>query len=298
MDYKLTIGPDPCPEPGFYPNATEQEYRRWNAFNYSSLAKAHTETFAHARFALDGERKETDAMKQGRLFHAAILEPEKVDAEYRVLPLEIKRRAGSAWEQLSAANPGVSFYPQGEWDKMFGVIDGQKEAIMSHEIARSLVLAGQHEVPFVGDLTFMGPTGDITVRAKGKADIWIPQKNIIADIKSTATTDPRRFGRVAYDKGYHIQVALYTDLIASIVGESPRFMYVGVENWGHYNVQIFNAHNAADDQGGFLNLGRVTYQILMCEWLECEETGHWPGYEKDVLDDNGVLDMIIPSWAS
>ena len=73
------------PKDGLYRSVPMSEYETWEAINHSILHILE-KTPMHARYAKTVPREPTPALEMGDAFHAAVLEPERFEAEYAEAP--------------------------------------------------------------------------------------------------------------------------------------------------------------------------------------------------------------------
>jgi exodeoxyribonuclease VIII len=76
----------------------DADYRAAHGLNWSRL-KVLDKSPLHYKHAIDHPRADTPALSLGRAFHAALLEPDRYAAEFRVWP---GSRAGRVWEAVQA----------------------------------------------------------------------------------------------------------------------------------------------------------------------------------------------------
>ena len=286
-----------CPEPGIYPGVPNREYRSWNAPSYSLLSKVASRDYsmAHVKGMMERGSKSTAAMRAGSVFHAALLSPEELD-NWRLLPEGLKVRRGKKWDELREANPEVNWMTPKEHEDTFGSVAGMVGAVLANATCAKILHGAQCEVSVVADLTFRGPMGDMTVRVKSRLDVWNERARIIADPKKALSAEPNTFGRNAWNFGYYIQSALYTDVIASVTGlDDILFYFIVVEEQPPHVVSIFDGHDTTQAGGEYMHYGRVAYQNAIVELMDCVESGIWPAYYQDAGSE--IMDMVLPGWA-
>lgn len=105
------------------------------------------------------------------------------------------------------------------------------------------------------------------------------------DLKSTGDSRERKFTSIAYDKGYHVQAAYYSDGAKAITGVEHEFYFAVVEADPPHGVILYQAGQ------DMLTEGREWVQTALTIYRKCMETGSWPAYTTDVQ----VLGL--PGWA-
>ena len=225
---------------------------------------------AHYRAALLA-KKDTPAMKLGRLVHTVVLggPPSAVwDGE----------RRGKAWLEFKAAHEGREIVTVGEVERATEIAN----AVGADPVARRY-LAGQTERAV--EWSMFGrrcATHGIDILGDRSEDF-------IADLKTSTTTEPRTFARQCLRLGYHSQLATYLEAAASIGEPRRRAIIVGVEVTAPFAVTVFEVGPAA------LEEGRKLHRLWMERLIACEAADAWPAYAQDVLslDDYLVSDPEI-----
>lgn len=284
------------PAPGIYENIPEEEYRAWPAWSYSILSEVQNQDscLAKAKYAIEHGRDKTAAMEEGSLFHTALLQPEILKSKYQILPEDMKVRRGKKWDELKQENPGVSFLTQHEYDGMFQDIMRMSAAVKENVFVKNIMRDAKFEVSAIANLSFIGPTGEeLTIPLKCRCDILNENRRIIADPKKTTSALPRKFTNKAWEFGYYIQAALYTDIISQLKGEDYEFLFIVCEENPPYIVEVYNGHNTSEYAGQYLDIGRKSYQCAIAILIEAKETGIWPSYGM-----GEILDMEIPKWVN
>lgn len=96
-----------------------------------------TSVSPHYVASLAGGDSETKAKTRGSIIHAAMLEPDRFDAEYAIGPsVDLRTKAGkSAWEAFAAENPGKELVRGADGDAMLAA----RASIWKHPKARELL---------------------------------------------------------------------------------------------------------------------------------------------------------------
>lgn len=159
---------------------------------------------------------ETQALRDGWLFHAAILEPHVFDAQHFV-----KAKTKNSKEYKLAVEQYGRVFTQAEKDKAERLAD----AFYKNEQARELIIDTEFEKPAIGNLF------DLPFRAK--ADVL--GKNSLIDLKTTADIKSFEFSAKKY--GYDVQTYIYCNLFERDY-KDVRFIAVdkGSLDIGIYNV--------------------------------------------------------------
>lgn len=246
------------------------------------------------------EKEETEAMVFGSAYHLNILEPEKFDSKYFVLKekdiLEVLISEGA--KSPRATNKYKEWYAQqeniaaGRTILDMGtkqIIDAMKERLFKHRYAKHLCTDGIAEKSILTRCTLFD---DTTVFIKFKPDNINEKKKVIFDLKTTSDASQNGFPRQAGEYDYHIQAALYTDLIEMITGDglSWQFFFIAQEKKKPFAFNMFEASPQ------FLGQGRYEYQQLIKLWQWCSNENRWPGYQCFIENKYGILELNLPAW--
>ena len=216
----------------------------------------------HYQAALDF-RYDSPAMVIGRVFHRAVLLGEEP-----IVYTETTQRRGKVWEAFREEHADVEdILNAREAEHVMGMV----EAVRAHDIAWT-ILRGRgtrHEVE--ADWDYLGRA------CAGRLDTIGP--DYIADLKTTAQIEPDRFRRQTENLGYHAQMWWYVNAIieSGILKGCREVNLVTVESKKPHDVVVYELQPNALDEGE--RLVRLWMELL----LNCERSGHWPGYGEAVL---------------
>lgn len=245
--------------------------------------------------------EETEAMRIGSAYHTYILEPEKFNDEYFVFDetsiLEILTGEGSKkprattkykeWEQqqYSMADGKVMITLQD-----FQMIDKMQKVLYRHPYARSLISKGEAEKSVYCELeTVHGKD----IKVKIRPDYMKRNKKVVVDLKTTSDASKDGFQKNAAQYDYHIQAALYTDLIEKSCGDGMpwSFIFIAQEKKAPYAFNIFEASPQ------FIAHGRYEYELLLMLYQHCLENNTWLGYQVFCENKFGINELNLPPWA-
>ena len=243
----------------------------------SSMLKTLAITPAHFydRYLSDNERPEPSrAMIRGTMIHTMVLEPTWFDDRHVVIPEGLDRRTkeGKAlWAELQAS--GKQPITSQEYQDTMAVF----KSIMSHPVSRIIF---QTEGMAETTLRWTDETG---VECKCRPDYMIPPNvseqfpnGLIVDIKSTADAVEQSFRRQAYNLGYHISAAHYTQGFKAEFGTRPAFLFCVAEKSRPFLSRYFAAGSE------FMSMGESEVRRLISLYIECSKTNRWPGYPTNV----------------
>lgn len=245
----------------FIPGIDIEDYHAGPGISKSQLDQV-AKSPAHWKASLEIERKETPALRIGRLFHNVVLEPDSINLA--VAPkVDRRTKVGKAtWEAFLAQHKDSQVVTEDE----HALIMGMRDSVMLHPIAKALFeLEGmfEHSVYWQNE--------ESGLLCKCRPDWWIPEKQIIVDLKTTLDARPWAFARDSAKYRYHVQNAFYDEGVGS-VALSQGFIFVVVEKDPPYAVAVYQL----DDQA--IMAGQIMYQEELNVLADCQSTGTYPAY--------------------
>jgi len=236
---------------------------------------------------------ETDAMTFGTAYHTFILEPELFEKEIYVFnPLKRPEPDKTFGSKLNSSWKN-NIYLQNEtvisMDD-FEQIKAMKERLFSHRYIRMLFRNGEAEKSIMSEcITFE----DKPIKIKIRPDYLKEKKRIIVDLKTTTDASELGFQKNAANLDYHIQSALYKDIIEQSDEKnlSWSFIFVAQEKTPPYAFGIYEASNQ------FISQGRYEYEQLIMLYQHCMESGKWLGYQQFIENVYGIKEISLPVWA-
>lgn len=250
------------------------EYHRHPAISKSGLDRIN-QSPAHYQAWRNEPRKETPALTFGSAAHAFILERESFFDRYIVAPDGIDRRTkdGKAqWAEFEAQANGKTLIRSEDMQS----IDAMDSAVHQHQSAAELLAEGIAEVSAFGNLW--------GVDVKCRPD-WLREDGIVVDLKTTDDAGPGAFPSSVAKYRYHVQSALYQDILALLGIRVSAFVFIAVEKQAPYAVGVYELD--ADS----LEAGRSAYQRNLDTYKRCTETGLWPAYS------SAIETIQLPRWA-
>lgn len=250
------------------------------------------------------EKKETTALRFGRLFHQCILEPNEwissveikptIDREEFGAPNAKKHIAEKARIERDRQARGVEWIDPEE-KKVF---DRMAEAVNAHPEAGRLLRNGKPEVS-----CFAVVSG---IYAKCRTDLWLDRDGWLWDLKTADDASPEGFSRAVFNHRYHIQAAFYTRLFRAawaadeqLRGSAPSvqgFGFVVVEKGDDEWLQMPLEYLVKAKVTTYrlarraMSLGDVEVDCLLDEWGACVAGGEFLGLASGDID--------VPVWAS
>ncbi len=241
---------------------------------------------AKARYAQIHGQPETDALVIGHASHAALLEPDTYEAEYRTQPTAAQFGFGDFRKKEARE-------ARDKW------LEEHKDAIclsdQEHQMActvRDSVLSNPDSAcMFTGkgsnEVTFTWTDQKTGLPCKARIDRFTTYHGLPAliDLKTTQRADCWEASRAVARYSYHVRMAWYMDCLNLYHKANWWVLLVWVEKAKPYLVHITQLSEDA------LKEGRAQYRALLNLHAQCLEAGEWPEYPEapDVLD--------IPQWA-
>lgn len=226
-------------------------------------------------------KKDTDAMKLGRVVHVAVFEPERFKDSVAVW--EEGPRKGPEWKAFQDRNRDRELLTLKEHTTCMVMQD-----VMRNEPRLAKYLDGNPtEVTMLWDSPLPIPPDQLPVSMPSKGRIDCNARNAIIDLKTTKDCEPAVFGRQAYDLRYRVQAAWYLDGYVLAGGDPKPYKIITVENVEPYIVEIYNPTR---DQ---IFAGRNEYLTWLMKLQECRATNTWPGYSMNGEE----MDLEEPPWA-
>lgn len=205
-------------------------------------------------------QKEKDYYAFGKAAHCVVLEPDVFDKKYIRMPDTVKVRNGAKWEEVEAEaiSKGQTILTKTHFDEMAHV----KAAIDNNKTARLYCTGG------IAERSYFTRDKETNLIVKVRPDYEIG--DLITDLKTSDTANPRLTDRKFKNLGYHIQDAMYSD----ISGKSD-FVFVVMKSKRPYTITA--PVIMSDD---LKRLGYLEYRKALRGIKSCMESGVWPMYTK------------------
>jgi len=268
------------PSEGVYPKMPMSEYGALDAANFSTL-KHFKRSAAHVREAIVSPPEQTAAMLLGQATHSAILEPDLFAEEYAVAPQvdRRKKKDKEIWAQFEKDNHDKDILRREEWE----LCTAMAASVHGHP-AVSNILA---ETGF-NELSFIWKDAETDVLCKGRCDRlgYVMGNSAVIDVKTTEDASERAWIREVIKYQYHAQTAFYLDGLEKLSPSVERkFIWIVVEKKPPFCCALYQPDDAT------LAKGRSMYRKYLRQWVQCNETGVWPGYPSNIQP------LLLPDWA-
>lgn len=258
---------------------TEKEYRQHPAISRSELWKI-SESPEKFKWYKDHPLPPTDSLLFGQYVHALLLEPDKAETDFMVMPeLNLRTKDGKA-----------------ERDRLLEICAEQGITIVDRETALTArlmvekcrsdpevmkLLDGAHEQEFFWTDELTGEKCKCRVDCLTEIDGEV----VIVDFKSTANAATHQLVRDIYKFGYHFQSGMYGDGVKVCLGlpKLPRFILIAQEKKPPFSINRIELPEDA------IQLGYDKFREYIGIYHDCKETGLWYGL-------NGVYNELNEAY--
>lgn len=234
---------------------------------------------AHLRAQIDNPEPPTEAMRLGSLYHRAILEPDRLERDYAIVPEDAPERPKKKLEEYKRKPQPQTLEAFAFWEA-FDKANAGREVISADDMALAVRLADRvRRHPSVKTILREGGRSEVSVYAtdpktglplRGRLDWTVGQ--VIVDLKSTLDARQDYFSKIIDRMGYDIQAQFYRRLMALNGVEIDRFLFVAFEKKAPFELHVWDMEES--------DLLRADEEIdrLLALYKECQESGIWPGY--------------------
>lgn len=243
----------------------------------STRIKAFHKSPAHYRALLEEEKKETDALRFGRIAHAALLEPRRFLENYKIAP-KVDRRTKAGKEEyenfLQTCGAHTIILKDEDAENIVGMV----KALQAHPIASALLQKGLTEKSLYFEVD--------GVEGKARPD-QIHEDGFLTDVKTTLDASYDAFRRQIWNLRYDIQAAWYTDAYRRVFEKKAEsFTWIAIEKVAPWGIGVFVASD------GLLTRGRDDYSRVVERYKKCVADDKWPCYPEMAQE------MDLPAYAT
>lgn len=261
-------------EPGIYDGIDEMLYHADPALSHSGMK---TLLDCPARYDWQRRHPRPDK-KEFDLGHAA-------HAKLLGVGLDVVEVQADDWRTKAAKDQAAEARAAGAvpmLTKEIARVDAMVEAVLAHEGARAILDAADAVEQS------MWWTCELGVQIRGRVDLvasYADGTPCLVDLKTTTDASPIEWPKTVVKYRYDLQRAVYTDGWRTITGESPDFALIVVEKEPPHLTALYRLDL------DFLDRGNRLYEQAVRTWIDCTETGQWPGYGTDFVE------LSPPGWA-
>jgi len=257
-------------KPGIYYDIPFAEYLKIDAISNSFLKRI-AQSPAHAIAPFKG----TSAMREGRILHTLILEPEKQSEVITTAPEG--SRNSTAFKQAVEKQFGIT-YP-GKWADAQELISAEKgiEVVDAERLEWFKQVAKQlKETPEVYKL-LKGTQREVTIIWEREGHLCKARIDALGawavDLKTAADSSPEGFSRSAFNFGYHRQDAWYMNGCKELGIEAHGMAFIALEKEQPINPMIYTF---GDEERA---IAEAENEYLFQLAVQCKTSGTYPGYE-------------------
>ena len=254
---------------------TQAEYRAVDALGSTDIKTLLENPYLFK----NGVRKEpTDNLILGSVIHTLILEPQKLDSEYIILPeLKLRTNDGKAQKAEFEAEAKATNKTLVKAE-IFNQAEAVSKSFLNSPLSSLLRGKVKAETSFFGEID--------GVKVKARPDLIIPDKKLIIDFKTTSTNgggSADGFAKMAANFQYYIQASLYLEIT-----EYKDFYFVVLETAEPYMIGCYKLDSEA------LEFGKSEIQRAIEIYKNLGEY-KLPLYLNN-LDFSKVQEINLPSW--
>ena len=244
-----------------------ESYDLIDAMNYSGL-KEFLISPAHYKHSIDTEDdSDNPAFKIGRALHMAVFQPLVFANQWSVAP-ECDRRttAGKTiWNDFLAHNLGKEVLSSSEYE----LVCSMSEKVKANKFFKDNVTS----LNFNECGVFTNLWGS---NVKGRLDTYDPINNVIFDLKSIKVPPTAKAMRhEIFARGYHLQSALYKEMVYSITKKMPKFIFGFIEKNKPFSL------NFATIGQTYHHSACIQIQTALCRYENCKSENKWFGFDNE-----------------
>ena len=254
---------------------TQAEYRAIDALGSTDIKKLLENPYLFK----NGVRKEpTDNLILGSVIHTLILEPQKLDSEYIIMPeLNLRTNADKAVKAELEAEAKATNKTLVK-SEIFSQAEAVSKSFLNSSLSSFLRGEIKAEVSFFGEID--------GVKIKGRPDLILPNEKIIIDFKTTSSSgggSADGFAKMAANFAYYIQASLYLEIT-----KYKQFYFIVLETAEPFMVGCYKLDSEA------LEFGKSEIRRAIQIYKNLNEYKS-PLYLNN-LDFSKVQEINLPSW--
>ncbi|MFA5297270.1 MAG: PD-(D/E)XK nuclease-like domain-containing protein [Lutibacter sp.] len=225
-------------------------------FASEGLSQSFLKAFDKSPAYAFGERTITQSMKDGKLLHALLLEPEKISE--RDLIIEKINRNTNVYKDMVKSNPDKEILFFEEIEDLYKMRDNILKLKYDFMDMDEIILKSKKEIACFAEIAGF--------QSKGKFDLLYEDRPIIFDIKLTSNIE--LFKWQVKDFGYYRQADWYKTLYSHYSGipyEEIPFIIIASESQFPFGAKTIELTDEYIHKGSIENLESVK---MYSKWLE------------------------------
>ncbi len=254
------FGPHGC---GVFYELSDEVYHSVQAVSSTSLKQTY-KSLKHFKAYMEGMgKKDTAALRIGRLAHMAILEPERF--KETVFYSLGDHKGQNPYKTDVKANPGKTVLTIQEVELLTGLLTGLNDQPFIMEVLKG----GQKEVT----VFVMDPITGLALKARLDFVKLLNVGAYLTDYKTCECAEPEKFERDAFYYKYYLQIAFYT-YVAQLAG----FNIVATAFVAQEKEYPYAAASAFYPQDVIEEIIEVVIKPRLKMISEAVDADKWPGY--------------------
>jgi PDDEXK-like domain of unknown function (DUF3799) len=227
----------------------------------------------------------------GSVSHIMLLEPHMFDQQVVVVRGRTKDGKPSAgYASQDAKDQRDDAFAAGKTPilpEQLEQIRKARAAFLAHPFTRASFGNGKHEQSMFWRHPIYG------FWCRSRPDFMADSLAHLCDYKATANADPTRFGKHAYDMGYHRRAAFYLEGFEVLFGHrADHYWFCSQETKAPYLTSVCELDMQA------LEAGQEENDYAAGIFDRCLKTGEWHGYrDRDHLDTDRAFRVGLPTYA-
>jgi hypothetical protein len=293
-------------KPEFKTGMPFADYRAIDACHKSALK--HVKTGKHLKKYEAKDDTDTDALRFGRLFHTALLDPQGLG--------ELECYETQEWIAKKDHPDGLSINDQKAlWKKeredngieYFLKADEAEAIVKMADAVRSNPLAAKYlDADPAAEAALFWTDPRTGLPCKSLLDLCLVSRDIIIEVKTDVDPSPQAFGKKIYNMGYHVGAWFNREGWRAVHGRDLKaFVYIVVEKSDPHSVGVY-VMNAHDFEAGEIDgvPAMIRYKLIKAGGLQDHNQGEdgqfrelpvqTPQWVHFKLDGDGEIDAPEP----
>lgn len=247
----------------------------------------------YAAYLTQGEQEEKDHLIVGSALHCAILEPEEFDRRYFVWKDSMKPNPDKDYRDTENKKARLIAKKLAQMKDQVLLEESQYDDLMQ---MKASVHANGHAMKLLeGTISEQSvyteiQVNDTLIKVKVRPDAICDAYYI--SLKTCNDASPTTFSRKAFNLGYHISEALYTNIL-----ERPGYI-IAIENCSPFICQVYYTHSQDTQEPlAWLEAGKHSVAMGLLRLEEIMKTGEVKGYDMYSERPDGMLEIKLPAYA-
>jgi hypothetical protein len=243
---------------------TNEQYHASEGLSSSGL-KHLVKTPRHYMIARQNPKKETASQRLGTLEHMALLEPDRLHTQVKII--DGNRNANAVKAAIEAAEAEGFYVCKSEEFKKAELI--AKGVLETSDTIKSLLTGG------VAEQSIRAQYKGVTLKCRTD---YFKKEPVIVDVKTFTDLSLPNVQRHIHKMKYHWQSYFYLKVIEHALGiKTTNFVHVFVDVEGHCGLS-YVLDDAALEKAG------QEVEPLIEKYIECQKSGIWHAYPDTIIN--------------